>query len=262
MLPGADVKERFQRAAEFGFDGVEVTVWGFEGQLDSHFDEIDEARQASGIPVSSICTSSADDLVHPEAPEREKRLAGLVRNLQLADALGAGGVIALPIRPPVRLPDLSPVGDEKSLTTQLLLASLNAALEQTAAGQASIFLEPLNRYEARYLRTVGHAAELCQMTGSSRVRVMADLFHMNIEEANPGCAIKQAGTYVGHVHLADSQRQEPGTGHLDFVSAFRALREIGFDGWLALECGLSGASSEVLPASVRFIRQCWDQAQH
>jgi sugar phosphate isomerase/epimerase len=258
LIPGADIKERFQRVAEFAFDGVELAVWGFDGPLDDYFDEIDSARQSSGIAISSICTSSADDLVHPEAAEREKRLAGLVRNLRLADALGAGGVIALPIRPPARLPDLSPVADETSLITQLLTSSLRSALDQTASGQAAIFLEPLNRYEARYLRTIGHAAKLCEAVGSPRVKIMADLFHMNIEEANPGRALKEVGTYVGHVHLADSQRLEPGKGHLDFVSAFRSLHEIGFDGWCALECGLSGVANEVLPAAVRFIR---DQAQ-
>jgi sugar phosphate isomerase/epimerase len=253
LIPGVDLKERFQRAAEFGFNGVELTVWGFERPIADHFEEIDEAKRASGIAVSSICTSSADDLVHPEAVEREKRVTGLVRNLQMAEALGAGGVIALPIRPPVHLPDISPVGNETSLITQLLLTSL-------AEARAAVFLEPLNRYEARYLRTIGHAAELCEALGSSRVRIMADLFHMNIEEAHPGRALKQVGALVGHVHLADSQRLEPGTGHLDFVDVFQSLRAVGFANWLALECGLSGAANDALPTSVRYVRKCWDEA--
>jgi len=177
LIPGVDLKERFQRAAEFGFDGVELAVWGFESPIADHFEEIDEAKRASGIAVSSICTSSADDLVHPEAVEREKRLTGLVHYLQIAEALGASGVIALLLCPPVRLPDLSPVGDETSLITRLLLASLQTALDQTAEARAAVFLEPLNRYEARYLRTIGHAAELCETLGSARVRVMAFLPH-------------------------------------------------------------------------------------
>jgi sugar phosphate isomerase/epimerase len=185
-----------------------------------------------------------------------------VRYLQFADALGASGVIALPLRPPLRLPDLSPVGDENHLITQMLLASLRAALERTEEGHAAIFLEPLNRYEARYLRTIGHAAELCEQVDSPRVKVMADLFHMNIEEANPAQALKEVSTHVGHVHLADSQRLEPGKGHLNLVSAFRALREIGFENWFALECGLSGEANEVLPPAVNYIHQCWDQAEH
>lgn len=260
LVPGADLQERFQRAAEYGFDGVELTVWGFDGPIDDYYDEIDKARSASGVAISSICTSGADDLVHESAAEREKRLAGLVRYLQFAESLGANGVIALPLRPPLRLPDLSPVATENELITQVLVASLRAAVEQTASSNVGIFLEPLNRYEARYLRTIGHASEICEEVGSPRVSVMADLFHMNIEEAHPARALENVGKNVGHVHLADSQRLQPGAGHLDFVSAFTALKKIGFEQWFALECGLSGEASAVLPESVRFIRDCWNQA--
>lgn len=262
LLPGTNLKEQFQHAADYGFGGVELATWGFEQPIAEYFEAIDEARRASGLPISSICTSSKDDLVHPDPGEREARVQGLVRALQLADALGAGGVIALPIRPPLHLPDLSPVANETGLITQVLLASLRAALDRTADGHAAIFLEPLNRYEAYYLRTIGHAAELCAAMDSPRVRVMADLFHMNIEEAHPGRALQAVSTYVGHVHLADSQRLEPGQGHLDFVSAFRSLRQANYDGWLALECRLSGKADEVLPLAVRFLNQAWEQAQY
>ncbi len=261
LLPGASLSERFQRAADYGFDGVELTTWGFERPVDENLAAIEEAKKASGLVVSSICTSSKDDLVHPDAQERGLRLNGLVRTLRTADTIGAAGVIALPIRPPLHLPDLSPLFNETDLITQLLLASLRSSLDQTSDGHAAIFLEPLNRYEAYYLRTIGHAAELCQTLGSSRVLVMADLFHMNIEEAHPGRALQEAGAYVGHVHLADSQRLEPGQGHLDFASAFRSLRGANFNGWFALECRLSGDADIVLPQAVRFIRQQWELAQ-
>ena len=261
LLPGVNLKERFQRAADYGFSAVELTSWGFDGPLDDSFEAIDEAKRSSGLAISSICSSAKDDLVHPDPIEREARLNGLVRNLRLADAVGAAGVIALPIRQPLHLPDLSPVASETILITQVLLAALRSALEQTAQGNAAILLEPLNRYEAYYLKTISHAAELCQAVGSPRVRVMADLFHMNIEEANPARALQEVGAYVGHVHLADSQRLEPGQGHLDFASAFHSLHKSSFGGWMALECRLSGEPEVVLPQAVRFIEAHWEQAQ-
>jgi sugar phosphate isomerase/epimerase len=84
--------------------------------------------------------------------------------------------------------------------------------------------------------------------------VMADFFHMNIEELDLTASIRRAGPWIGHVQLADSSRLEPGTGHLDFAAPFQALAEAGFDGYLALECGLSGDPREVLPPCARFLR--------
>jgi sugar phosphate isomerase/epimerase len=153
------------------------------------------------------------------------------------------------------------VGDERSLTTQLTVAILKEALERTPQTKAAVFLEPLNRYETWYLRTIGHAAELCEAVGSPRVSVMADLFHMSIEEAQPTDSLRDIQDHVGHVHLADSNRLLPGQGHSDFVAPFHVLQASGFAGWMALECGLGGEADEVLPKAVEYITQCWAQAQ-
>jgi sugar phosphate isomerase/epimerase len=78
---------------------------------------------------------------------------------------------------------------------------------------------------------------------------------MNIEEDDLGKAITDAGRRVAHVHVDDSNRLQPGTGHLDFATAFGALHAIGYDGWLALECRLRGDAGTALPATTRFLSQ-------
>ena len=65
--------------------------------------------------------------------------------------------------------------------------------------------------------------------------LLADLFHMNIEEANAGQAIRDAGSRVGHVHFADSNRQAVGFGHTEMTSILSALEEIEYDGYLSAE---------------------------
>ena len=64
-----------------------------------------------------------------------------------------------------------------------------------------------------------------------------------------------AGHLISHVHVDDSNRLQPGTGHLDFLGAFTALREIDYDGWHTLECRLRGTPEEALPATAAFLRQ-------
>lgn len=259
LLSGGTLAERFARAAEYGFDGVELAAWGFSSPIPEHTAEIEEAQRASGLAVSSLCSTASNDFVHPDRAEREKRLAGLVDLLELADRLAAAGVIAVPVRGSVSLPDLSPVADERALTDQLVAAQLKIALERSS-GRAAVFLEPLNRYEVRYLRRVSHAAELCRAAGTSRVQIMADFFHMNIEESRIGPSLQEVLEHVGHVHLADSNRLLPGHGHLDFLTPLRVLKKAGYRGWFALECGVPGDATETLPAAVRFIRECWEQA--
>ena len=266
LLPGADLSERFQRAAECGLDGIELSFGRTAPVYDLH-SEIEAAMAASGLSVGSICGTYEGPIVHPDPAARESRLADLVRTLEFADEIGARGVIQVPvfasnfmpdISPP--MPDMSPFADEDTLITQLLLAMLSEVTER-AGGEAAVYIEPLNRYEASYLNTVGKASDLCRAADLPRIQLMADLFHMNIEEADIPASLRAVAPHLGHVHLADSQRWLPGHGHTDFVGAFRALREIDFDGWLALECGRTpGDPLANMRACVEFLRGCWERA--
>jgi sugar phosphate isomerase/epimerase len=260
LLPGDSLTERFQRAAEFGFDGVELTAWGLSRPFAEEHDAIEAARRASGLPVASLCTMRDDDFVHPDPEERARRFEKLVDLLRFADLVDAAGLIGLPIRQPLAMPDLSPWADSRRVTTELTTRILTDAIAQTAGVRAKLFLEPLNRYETKYLNTVAHGAELCRAVASPRVRIMADLYHMNIEEADLAASLAEAGDLVGHVHLADSNRRLPGQGHTDFVPPLAALRRSGFSGWFALECMVTGDPVSSIPACVRFLRDAWRQA--
>ena len=89
---------------------------------------------------------------------------------------------------------------------------------------------------------------------------MADLFHMNIEEASIAGSLTEYKDYVGHVHLADSNRLLPGHGHIDFVAAFAALQANGFSGYMALECSVPVDPYETLPQSAAFLKAAWQKA--
>lgn len=267
LLPGADLAERFQRAAECGLDGIELAFGRTARVYDLH-GEIDRAMAASGTPVGSICGTYEGPIIHPDPAERESRLADVIRTLEFADAIGARGVILVPVFSPTfqpeispPMPDMSPFADEDTLITELLLAMLEQVTQRAADGNSALYLEPLNRYEATYLNTVRKAADLCRAADHPRIQLMADLFHMNIEEADIPASLRAVAPHLGHVHLADSQRWLPGHGHTDFLGAFRALREIEFDGWLALECmSTPGDPLSNMRACVEYLRRCWDRA--
>jgi sugar phosphate isomerase/epimerase len=69
-----------------------------------------------------------------------------------------------------------------------------------------------------------------------------------------------AGQHIVHVHVADSDRLQPGKGHLDFLPGFAALKEAGYDGFLGIECRISGTYDEALAESAALLRDLWDAA--
>ena len=79
------------------------------------------------------------------------------------------------------------------------------------------------------------------------VKLGADTYHMNIEEADPAAALVQAGPWIGHIQVSDSNRLEPGAGHVDWSLICAAVLAIGYEGPLALESRLSGPAGDVLP---------------
>lgn len=99
-------------------------------------------------------------------------------------------------------------------------------------GQMLLF-EPLNRYETDQANTIDQAMAISQ--GVPNVRILADLFHMNIEEASIADSIRRAGNAIGHVHFADTNRMAVGFGHLEVPPIIAALKDIGFDGYLSAE---------------------------
>ena len=98
-----------------------------------------------------------------------------------------------------------------------------------------LIYEPLNRYETDLCCTLSDGVALIESRDIQNVRILADLFHMQIEEVDLAAAIRDAGEHIGHVHFVDSNRRPAGCGHLDFEPVMNALQEIRYDGFLSAE---------------------------
>jgi sugar phosphate isomerase/epimerase len=128
---------------------------------------------------------------------------------------------------------------EDELTRDDALAWFRDALNDLgsaagARGQILLF-EPLNRYETNLFNRLGDVADFLDTLETRNVRILADLFHMNIEEASIEAALRGAARHLGHVHFADSNRRAIGFGHTDIEPVISTLREIGYTGYLSAE---------------------------
>jgi sugar phosphate isomerase/epimerase len=128
------------------------------------------------------------------------------------------------------------------VTREQAIAWLGDALEELGAragrDRMPLLYEPLNRYETNVFTRQGEAAAFLRSLRTKNVKLLCDLFHMNIEESSIADALRAAGPLVGHVHFVDSNRLAVGFGHIDMPPIMAALREIGYTGYL---------SGEVLP---------------
>lgn len=88
------------------------------------------------------------------------------------------------------------------------------------------------------------------------IKIMADTFHMSIQERNIADSLRRAGEYTRHVHLSDSGWLLSGYGNIDFKAVFAALKEIGYRGYMALECAIPGNPEEELPKCVEYLKKC------
>jgi sugar phosphate isomerase/epimerase len=255
LVPGKSFAEKLERLARYGFEGVELS--GGPLLTDDGLAERRAALRDSPVRASTICGGFTSELVHPDPARRRKCVDAVKRMVEIAAELGAVGPIAVPIfNSNDRVPDLSPLKTRHELELELLTEILREIGAHSEKSGAVMLLEPLNRYESNSLRDVAEAAQVARAVGSPAIRVIPDFFHMNIEETNVPKTLSENSDVIGHIHLADNTRKEPGTGSIDFRSGFAALKRAGYTGYAALECGLSGPADEVLPQCVKYLREC------
>jgi sugar phosphate isomerase/epimerase len=254
MIPRETLPDKLAWLEAVGLDAVEL----HKETLDLPPAEIARAFAASPVAVSAI--EGIPRLLSADPAERTAAKETIRQRLVLAGLLVAVGVLVVPQfgRVPA-LPDLAPLATAADLERDLLLAQLRELAPDAAAAGVSLFLEPLNRYEAYIVNRLEQGIAIAQQVGSE-VAIMADFFHMNIEEADIAASIRQAGSHIVYVHVADSNRLQPGHGHLDFRPGFHALKEIGYDGYLAIECRVAGPYDDAIRDAARMIREAWERA--
>lgn len=251
LVPGRDLGEKLDNLADYGFEGIEL----HQQDTVNRQDDILKATRGHQVKPSTIYGGYGGSLLEADPEQRNSAMSNIKTNLETAGNIGAAGFILVPVFGAARLPDLSPYKTAVDLEKELLRVLLEELASVAEKAGTCLLIEPLNRYETHFLKTLDDAVDMCRRIDSPNVKILADFFHMSIEERNIAESIKKAGPYIGHVHLADSTRLLPGHGHTDFKSGFDALRSASFEHFMALECGIPGSAEEELPKSVVYMRQ-------
>ncbi|GHH86764.1 xylose isomerase [Streptomyces sulfonofaciens] len=254
LLPGTTLQEKWEFAQSAGYDGIELRAKG-----DLHFQgRLPELRRAlaDGVVMPTVCVEMLHFFGAFDAEQRRDALVQMKSQLSVIAELGGLGA-----QTPAsygmfsrRLPPFEPPRGEEE-ERAILVEGLTELGEHARAEGVTLFLEPLNRYEDHMVNRLDQAVDLIRATGLDSVRIGIDSYHMNIEEADPPGAILAAAPYIGHAQVSDSNRFQPGAGHLDWPAWLGALEAAGYDGYLAVECRLTGDPVDAVRSVPAFLRR-------
>ena len=222
--------EAFATAAAIGFDAVELFLPGPDFVST---DEVKSLAAANGLSIAAVGTGAGMlrhgfSITDVSAEKREAALEFVFSMIDFGGALHAPAILG-------SMQGRCPVGMEREEALDLLAVGLRRCAERAAEHGVPFIYEPLNRYETNLFNRLPDAARFLEKRDLENVVLLADLFHMNIEEPDLPASIREAGGHIGHVHFADSNRQAMGFGHTDAKGAVAALRETGYSGYLSAE---------------------------
>jgi hydroxypyruvate isomerase len=225
--------ERIGKAAESGFDAIEFWNWD-----NKDLPAVKAAMEEAGIGIASFQANLGGTLIHPE--QRAGFVASIAQSLEKAREMGSPGLFLLTDE---LAEDRSVRFQYPELTAEEKYESVLEGLKSIAplAEQAGITLtlEPLNSevdHVGYFLDRTSKGFELVRAVDSPRIKVLYDIYHMQIMEGNVIQTLTNNLDVIGHVHVADVPgRHEPGTGELNFANIFRALRQAGYDGYVGFE---------------------------
>jgi D-psicose/D-tagatose/L-ribulose 3-epimerase len=216
------------RLARLGYDGIELA-----GDPDRYnAASVRPVLERHGLSLTSICGMYPPerDLSSPDPTVRANGVRYIRRCAEVASDLGASIVIVVP----GSVGRVAPFTDEAE-DWELAVLSISEAADQATELGVRLVIEALNRYESYFLRTLENAARLVDDIGRDNVGLMADLFHMNIEDADLPSTLRRFAPLIWHVHLADSNRRPPGLGHTDFAQVVATLKGTAYTGAMTME---------------------------
>ena len=228
-----DWLDRFQATKNDGFEAVEFWDWRIRD-----LDATREAAEKAGIAISGFNGDADYSLVDPT--HKQKYLDYLKESIAAAKKVGAASVT-------IHSNALGDGGivvnhyDNLSHTVKLcsMYDTLLACAELAEKEEINLNLEALNTttdHVGNFLATTQMGAEIVRLIGSPRLKLLYDVYHMQINEGCICDTISNYGDTFGHIHVADAPgRHEPGTGEINYKKVIRHLEECGYTGRVGYE---------------------------
>lgn len=238
MFEGWALEDVFQKAAEIGYDGVEIAPFTLSDRPvemgQACREQVRQLAAAAGVQVIGLhwllARTDGYHLTSPERPVREATSFYLSRLVDLAADFGGSTLVFGSPQQRSLLPGVS-----ASDARRYAIEALKPVAARAEERKVTFCIEPLGPEETNFINTADEAWALAQDIGSPNVKVILDVKAMSTERQEVGEVIRSHAAHAGHVHANDPNRRGPGFGETDFRPIMQALQESGYNGYVSVE---------------------------
>lgn len=247
LLQGS-VVDNLQKAAALGYDAIEVHT---REDVDLDYDAIKATYDKCGAKVAMVITGRLNtegmcSLIADEPYIVSAAMEGMRQYIDMAQKLDADIVVGW-------VKGNVPKGGKRERYLDRLAKNLKILAEYAAERNVKLNIEVINRYEVNIFTTADEIMSFLEKYKIENCYAHLDTFHMGIDECDPVEAIRRCKGKLGYFHLADNSRQYPGSGQFDFKRILDALDEIGYDGYLSVECLPKPTGEEAAKRAVSYL---------
>lgn len=216
-------------AAELGYDGVELAL---KNASEIKINDLDRLLKNSGLTVSCISTGQVFAETGYMFTDSDNNRRNILRNIykdfiDLASNYGKFVNIG-------RVRGIIGNNGKKDCENRFIDLA-HELCEYAQPKDVTLILEPVNRYEIDFINNLEEGVELMEKINMPNMKLMPDIFHMNIEDVTIGGELSKHINHISYIHLADSNRLAPGWGHIDFKDIFVKLKLMNYSGWVSVE---------------------------
>ncbi|MGM0531678.1 MAG: hydroxypyruvate isomerase family protein [Bacteroidota bacterium] len=238
---GDDPVDQIKFMADVGFTALEDN--GMKGRDKSMQEkiaaEMSRRNMKMGVFVAHEISWSEPNLTSGDKEARDKFLKEIRESVEVAKRVNATWMTIVPGHQ-----DLS---KNMGYQTANVVESLRRAAEILEPHDLVMVLEVLNFYNhpGQFLQKMGQAYQVCRAVDSPSCKILADIYHQQIQEGNLIPNIDMAWDEIGYFQQGDNPgRNEPTTGEINFKNVFKHIYDKGFNGILGMEHGKSMEGEE------------------
>jgi len=219
------------KSKELGFDVIETFISNPDTYPTGKVKN--EVKKVGIEVVTATVLGNETILLSPDPKIRKKGIEYLKTVIDINNEIGSGIIGGVNYAGWGYLTRKCRTEDEWKWSVESMREAATYAKE---TGNASICVEPVNRFETHFLNIAEDAVQYCKDVGIDNMKVHLDSFHMIREELSFTDAVKQCGKkYLGYVHVCENNRGIPGTGLVPWKEFFTAIINTGYTGPLVIE---------------------------
>jgi hydroxypyruvate isomerase len=228
--------DRFALAAKHGFKGVEFWFPYEHSKEDVAARINDNGLTCIGLNTAPGDTSRGDWGLAIFKDRRADFLAGIDQAINYATALRCANIHVMA--------GMMPVGCDAAACESIYVESISLAGERARVAGKNVLIEPLNPIDrpGYFLSTQSQARRVVNAIDADNVKIMFDVYHVQMTEGNIVATFKKNLAKIGHVQIADVPgRHEPGTGEINFAFVLDEIAASGYGsegneaGWVGCE---------------------------